>query len=152
MERTSFHPPRAWIFEVAAGLLESLCSSVLQFEATKYKAAAASCVVQAVTCWLDDIQKPPLSRSLRCFWILIVNFNGYFMFAILLLEIKLIYVFYRVNCEGEASSIEYFSIYVLVFFFLMMAEWNDRNMLLEVHINARTALGCCVCLDLNSYI
>jgi hypothetical protein len=37
--------------------------------------------------------------------------------------------FNQVDCEGEASSIEYFSIYVLTYFCLMMGEWNDRNML-----------------------
>ena len=61
MERTSFHPSRAWNFEVAARLLENLCTSGLHFEDTKYRAAAASCVVQAVTCWLNDTQEPPLS-------------------------------------------------------------------------------------------
>ena len=36
------------------------------------------------------------------------------------------YVFYHANCEGQASSVEHFSIYVL--FSLTMVEWNDRNM------------------------
>jgi len=35
------------------------------------------------------------------------------------------YVFYHANYEGQASSVAYFSIYVL--FTPTMVEWNDRN-------------------------
>jgi hypothetical protein len=58
MERTSCHPSRAWNFEVASKLLESLCTSGLQFEGTKYIAAAASCVVQAVPVGLMIYRNP----------------------------------------------------------------------------------------------
>ena len=45
------------------------------------------------------------------------NCNEYFVFITSLLGIIAnLYIFYQANCEGEACSIAYFSIYVLVFF------------------------------------